>query len=103
MARPRLPVQGDMFEHFVAWSINREDPQEFTSYQRERYRRILLTNAIVSYKHRGKSLFIKFDSEDRIQFHRSLLPTVIDLVEDTDTDLVVKNTFFLDNLDRVLP
>ena len=98
----RLPEKGDIFERLAAWLLNRTDIQPIVMYQKEHYRHLLATQVIVSYKHRNTSLCIHFKSGDRIHFHRVFLRYVINLVEDYDSELVVKNTFFLDNLDRVL-
>jgi hypothetical protein len=101
----RLPEEkDDILERVAAWFLNRQEIlKPLPNYQKQRYHNLLTTQAVVSYKHRQRSLCVNFQFGDRIHFRRALLRDVISIVDDSDSELVLRNTFFLEDLESKLP
>lgn len=100
---PRLPERkesDDWIEDFASFTINIESPK-LSRYQRKHYADVLSTSDIASYRVVRSSLSLTFEDGKRIQFHRSLLPQIIALVDrgaGTD-EFTLANVTLLKDLD----
>lgn len=79
MAQLRESTDCDWVERVSAFTIALKTPRELSDVQRRRYRDLLLSHRLVEYHLLGNSLMLTFESGDRIQFHRALLPQVMAL------------------------
>lgn len=99
---PRLPERktaDDWLEEFSAFTICIEGPK-MSSRQQEYYRGILLTLDLTSFRLEGSSLSLTFEDGKRIQFHRSLLSSIIASVGKDVDEFTLANITLLKDLNK---